>query len=143
MYDILLLLGLAIAALAFVLVPIFILIKSIAAYRIARRDIWPHVMKAVVALVVWTALTTAMFFALFTHVFGMAHRIDRDAPPHATAALPLLAIELVYALAGCGLVYWTTRRAGDDDATSLGVARPDDSTSPNNSTSQTNATIQE
>jgi hypothetical protein len=64
--------------------------------------------KAVCALVAWGCLSFLMLYFDFAYVYAHAH-----APPTARAAIMpsiwLLAVTLVYGLAGWGLCYWVGR----------------------------------
>jgi hypothetical protein len=106
LYDIIFLVSLAAAALAACLTPIFTIIKSVETYRDVNRDRAVYIFKALLAMAAWGVLTCGMLFMLFAHVYGMAHRVNREVPPDWRAALILLALAGVYGLAGVGLVYW-------------------------------------
>lgn len=109
MSDLLLLLGFFIALATGVLTPIFILVKAIETYRLMNRDRDVYVVKSIIALGAWLAVTLVMLYLLFANVFASAHR-DRNTPPNWTGLVVFISLILAYGLIGLGLVRWMMRR---------------------------------
>ena len=94
--------------------PLVILILSVLNFRRDRTRLAIIALKALVALVIWTLLAFVIFFldigylVAFEYAFMQGPPKELESP--ATAAIVIGGSFLIYALAGGGLIYWTTRR---------------------------------
>jgi hypothetical protein len=97
--------------LASVVMPLLIVAQSVRSYRQVVHSGGKFVLKAVIALGIWSMLTLVMklFESTIAAVSRAAHTIDPNTEDIVFVG-NVAGLHLVYVLAGCGLVYWMVSR---------------------------------
>jgi formate hydrogenlyase subunit 3/multisubunit Na+/H+ antiporter MnhD subunit len=93
-------------------VPVYILVRSYLNFRRAKKGRGHIILRAIGSVAIWLVASFIMFNMLFI-VFYTARDVDREANA-AAVALRLIIFSVVYALAGCGLIFLSQRRADID-----------------------------
>ena len=97
--------------LASVVTPLLIVAQSVRSYRRVGHSRGKFAWKAVIALVIWSILTSVMM--LVESAVAAVSRAARTIDPNSediVFVVNVTGLHLVYVLAGCGLVYWTVSR---------------------------------
>jgi hypothetical protein len=85
-------------------VPLYVLVRSIRNFKLAKTRRVYIGLKALAALIAWFLASWGMFFMLFI-TFYTARNPDRAANERGVA-LALIFLDVLYALIGCGLALW-------------------------------------
>jgi uncharacterized Tic20 family protein len=97
--------------LASVVMPLLIVARSVCSYRQVGHGRGKFVLKAVIALAIWSILTLVM--ALVESTIAAVSRAADTIDPNSGDIVfvgEVAGLHLVYVLAGCGLVYWIVSR---------------------------------
>ena len=100
-----------------VAVAVVILVFAVINFARTKEGRGYVVFKALASLVAWFFASWGVFFMVFLVIYSGAHAEDR-ADGGSLTGVSLIVLDLLYALAGCGLALWVRHRR-DDKVTTL------------------------
>ena len=93
-------------------VPLYVLVRSIRNFRLAKKGRVYIGLKALAALTAWFLASWGMFFMLFIS-FYTARNLNHAANERGVA-LALVVLDVVYALIGCSLALWVQHKPDNE-----------------------------